>query len=116
MVARRTHREELCDWCGKLLTHWHLGFHYCSSACWYYGESRPWYRDWMEAQREARLALKGIIRVHRGHVVHHRNGDEHDHALSNLQVYRSERDRLEHQQGGKARPLWDGSAGRLSRR
>ena len=118
MVSRRTPRddEETCDWCGKLLTHWHIGFGYCSSACWFYGESRPWYREWMEAQREARLALKGVLRVRPGHVITFRDGDPSNRALSNLTVYRSEQDRLDAHRGLPVQPLWDGSGGRPPRR
>ena len=78
----------------------------------HYAASRenPDYRPWRTGQRLARAVVSQYFLLLPGHIVHHKDGDNHNNDRANLAVYASHSDHLTHHHGKRhVDPIWDGA-------
>ncbi len=102
-----------CDFCGKpsetYRARWRNSIkHYCSEPCYFAAIENPGYHPWRQGQRLARAIVSQYFPLQDEHVVHHKDGDSRNNDRSNLAVYQSQSDHMNHHRNGKAQPIWDG--------
>ena len=85
--------------------------HFCNEHCYYASRENPAYNEWRAGQQQARASVAKYFKLEQGHIVHHKDGDNSNNALTNLAVFASQSDHMKHHHGiSKVTPLWDGAS------
>jgi hypothetical protein len=87
----------------------HVMRHFCNEDCYYAQLATSGYHPWRQGQRLARALVAQRFALERGHVVHHKDGDNRNNNLDNLIVFASQDDHMAQHRGRKVMPLWDGA-------
>jgi len=105
----------ICAYCGReyqvVRSRWKKSQkHYCKPECYYASLENPGYKPWREGQRIARAIIAQYFNLQDNHVIHHKDGDNRNNNLDNLQVFASQSDHLKvtHHNNGNIKPIWDG--------
>ena len=103
-----------CDFCGKsseiTRARWRNSTkHFCNESCYFASIEDPGYHPWRQGQRLARAIVSQYFTLQEGNVIHHKDGDSRNNDRSNLAVYRSQSDHMNHHRDSKAEAIWDGS-------
>ena len=101
-----------CDFCGKEIQitrfKWRRSAkHFCSNACYFASIENPGYHPWRQGQRLARAIISQYFTLQEGNIVHHKDGDNRNNDRSNLAVYQSQANHMNHHRGGKIKPIWE---------
>ena len=84
---------------------------FCHAEHYYASRENPSYRPWKQGQRLARAIVSQHFTLLPGHVVHHKDSDNHNNNRENLMVFASNAEHIAHHHGKSAVvPLWDGVA------
>ncbi len=102
-----------CDFCGGqyrlVRSRWRKAEkHYCKTECYYAALENPGYHPWRQGQRLARAIISQYFTLQENNVIHHKDGDNRNNDRSNLAVYQSQSDHMNHHRNGNAQPIWDG--------
>ena len=102
-----------CDFCGKpsrmTRGRWRNSIkHFCCDACYFASIENLGYHPWRQGQRLARAIVSKYFQLLDGNVVHHKDGDSRNNDRSNLAVFQSHSDHMNHHRNGNAQPIWDG--------
>lgn len=102
-----------CAWCGAKVTR--TRSHalrrdrvYCGTEHYYADLENPGFQIWRHGGRQARAAVASHFPLTREQVVHHKNGNQRDNAITNLEVYASQADHMAMHRGREIAPVWDG--------
>lgn len=104
-----------CDFCGakirKTRARWRNSQrHFCNSACYYATIENPNFIEWRHGQRLARAIVSQHFKISEDAVVHHKDGNDRNNNLNNLQVLDSQSSHTKFHRTGKLTGLlWDGS-------
>lgn len=103
-----------CDFCGQpsemTRARWRRNIkHYCSTECYFASLENPGYHPWKQGQRLARAIVSQYFPIPEKAVVHHKDGDNRNNDRSNLAVYASQDNHMNHHRNGKSQPIWDGA-------
>lgn len=104
-----------CSFCGgeirKRRKQWRATEkHYCNQACYHASLESPGYKPWRQGQRLARAIVSQYFRIPEGAIVHHKDLDNRNNNLTNLQVIASQGDHTRlHRTSKPVNILWDGS-------
>lgn len=82
---------------------------YCTVEHYYASRENPDFQEWRHGGRLARAIVAQHYPIARGHVVHHKDGNQRNNDRSNLMVFASQADHLAYHHGRTIAPLWDGS-------
>ena len=88
---------------------------YCSKECYFATRENPAFIEWRHGGHIARALVAKHFALEREHIVHHKNTNQRDNALGNLQVFASQSDHSAHHHGRSRRALWDGATCRCPR-
>lgn len=102
----------ICEFCSKEYKvtrskYRKIGSKYCSTTCYGAAITSPKSHLWRHGQRLARLIVAQHFDLQPGHVVHHKDGDDHNNDRSNLAVYASQADHAKMHRKGSVKPIWE---------
>ena len=104
-----------CSFCAKAFKKPRSRFnktinHFCSKECYFASMESPGTVLWRHGQRLARALVGTHYRLEPAYIVHHKDGNDRNNDLSNLQVIDSNANHLKNHRSGTAKGiLWDGS-------
>lgn len=107
--------DVVCAFCGtpgrKRRRQWRQRLqNFCNQECYFASLEAHNYRPWRQGSRIARALVAQLFPLQIEHIVHHKDGDNHNNDRANLAVYASQADHMAHHRGRKVEPLWDGAA------
>ena len=84
-------------------------FHYCSKQCFYCYLTRSNTINDANGRRAGRILVSKHFNLDPKHIVHHKDKNNKNNKISNLQVFLRQKHHARHHYGHKERPIWDGS-------
>ncbi len=96
-----------CDQCAAEFER--LVSRFCSKACYYKSRQTAGAVRSTYHARQARELVYRHFNLKRGMIVHHKDHDETNGALSNLAVFESHAAHMRHHHGSNVSYLWDGA-------
>lgn len=104
-----------CSYCGRPFersrSQWRRNARqYCGEQCYFASCENPAYRPWRQGQKIARQIVARYFPLETQHVVHHKDTDNSNNALSNLAVFACQADHMAYHHGVDlcVKPIWEG--------